>query len=231
MLKRNCKLMMYLALTVLLLLLTNKSYAQPEHARKFLKSLCGEWIGMWDHTTNGQKADTKYFHLQITEVDENRFESVFKYYRFDTVTNTLVQYGETTVSSTVEANGSITNQIRGEGTVLVDNKQKPQTHDLTETLTEIGEGTWVGLGSGKLEVDDLPFGIGKNGKVHEVTSTWTLNNDTLTITESLSAQFRFLFFTKDFVIEAHAKAQRGNNLASLIGSQVQIAEKELPETS
>lgn len=213
----------FLSTVAILLFLAHATNAQSVKAKEFLESICGDWIGTWDHTTNGEKVDSRYFHVWFKRTGDNTYDSLFTYYKLDVASNTLVPYGETSIVSTVGPDGNITNRITGNGTVLVDNKSRPQKHELVEVLTHSDGTTWTGYGNGKIEVDDLPLGIGKNGKVHRATSVWSLNGNTLTITETLRTQFKVLFFSKDFVIEANAKAVRGKDVANLIGKRTRIA--------
>lgn len=205
--------------------------AQSVKAKEFLEGICGDWIGTWDHTTNGEQVDSRYFHVRFKRTSDNTYESLFTYYRLDVSSNTLVPYGETSIVSTIGPDGNITNRITGNGTVLVDNKSRAQKHELMEVLTQIDRTTWTGYGSGKIEVDDLPLGIGKNGRVYRASSVWSLNGNTLTITETLRTQFKVLFFSKDFVIEANAKAKRGKDVASLVDKRTRIAEKAIDRSS
>lgn len=221
----------FLGTLAILSLLARTTNAQSVKAKEFLESICGDWIGTWDHTTNGEKVDSRYFHVRFKRTSDNTYNSLFTYYRLDVNSNMLVPYGETIIVSTIDPNGNITNCITGNGTVLIDDKSKPQKHQLVEVLTGSDGTTWTGYGSGKIEVDDLPLGIGKNGRVQRATSVWSLNGDTLTITETLHTQFRVLFFSKDFVIEANAKAKRGRDVASLIGKRTRIAEKRTDRPS
>ncbi|MCL6628565.1 MAG: hypothetical protein K6U00_03065 [Armatimonadetes bacterium] len=221
----------FLSTFAILLFLAHATDAQSVKAKEFLESICGDWIGNWDHTTNGEKVDSRYFHVRFKRTTDNTYDSLFTYYRLDVSSNTLVPYGETSIVCKVGPDGKITNYIKGNGTVLVDNKSKPQKHELIEVLTGTDDTTWTGSGSGKIQVDDLPFGVGKNGRVHRATSVWSLNGDTLTITETLHAQFKVLFFSKDFVIEANAKAERGKDVASLIGKGTRIAERRTDRPS
>ncbi|MGB9615658.1 MAG: hypothetical protein ACPL3B_09155, partial [Fervidobacterium sp.] len=148
----------FLSTFAILQLLAQATDAQSVKAKEFLESICGDWIGTWDHTTNGEKVDSRYFHVRFTRTADDTYDSLFTYYRLDMASDTLVPYGQTSIVSTIGPDGSITNRIKGNGTVLVDNASRPEKHELVEVLTHSNGATWTGYGSGKIEVDDLPLG-------------------------------------------------------------------------
>ena len=198
------------------------SHAQPD-AGAFLKSIVGEWVGACEQSTDGEKAGDKYFHFVVKQVDQRTFSSEFKYYRLDEATRTPLHIGDTTFVSTIEPDGTVTNNITGKGTILVDEKPKPQEHQLTETLSCASDNALTGRITGKISSGGLLFGLGKNGDVHDAASTWTLENGVLTIHQSLKAGFRILFFTKDFTVEAKSTARRGSDVVSLMTEAARVA--------
>jgi len=210
-----------LALT-LALAIPATSHAQPD-AGAFFRSIVGEWIGVCEQSTDGEKADNKYFHFAVTQVDQRSFRSEFKYYRFDEATQSPLHIGDTTIVSTIEPDGTVRNDISGQGTILVDEKPKSAQHQLMETLSCSGESTLTGQITGKISISGLLFGLGKNGEVHDAASNWTLDNGVLTIHQSLKAGFRILFFTKNFTVVAHSTARRGSDVVSLMTEAAQVA--------
>jgi len=210
-----------LALT-LALAIPATSHAQPD-AGAFFRSIVGEWIGTCEQSTDGEKAGDKYFHIVVKQVDQRTFSSEFKYYRLDEASQTPLHIGDTTIVSTMEPDGTVTNNISGEGTILVDEKPKPQEHQLTETLICAGDNALTGRITGKISISGIVFGLGKNGEVRDGTSTWTLDNGVLTIHQSLKAGFRILFFTKNFTVEAKSTARQGSDVVRLMTEAAQVA--------
>ena len=214
-----------IAVLVLAFAVSALSYAQPspsvqENAEDFFRGIVGEWIGVCEQSTNGEQADNKYFHAVIEQVGRGSFASEFNYYRFDEATGAPLHVGSASVMTTIETDGTVTNEISGEGIMLVDYRPKQQRHELVETLTCAEFGGLTGEISGKISVSGMPFGLGKNGRVYDGTSTWSLDDDILTIRQSLKVGFRILFFTKSFKVTATTTAHRGTDVASLMKPRV-----------
>lgn len=203
------------------------AYAQTDASqgdvRTFLRSLVGEWIGTCEQTTDGDAADNKYFHAVVKQIDANTFESRFSYYRLDKITGKPICSGDSTTVSTIGEDGIARSKVAGTGTVLVNNQPKNQEHEFSEVLTCTGLGSMESEGSGTIAVSDMPFNLGKNGKIVNARSAWALNDGVMTVQQSLDAKFRALIFTKTFRIEASYTATRGSDLASLM--------KKLPVTA
>lgn len=195
-------------------------------AGAFFASAVGEWVGMCEQTTDGDAADDKYFRAVVTKVDEDTFESRFEYYRFDREAGAPLRVGDMLVRTTVNPDGTAVNTVTGQGTVLVDYDPKPQEYELSEVLTCTGPNSLEGRGSGRVKVGGLPFGLGKNGRISEAESTWSLADGVMTVHQSLKAGFRVLFFTKSFHIEAYYTAERGSDVAALIARQTQVAPEQ-----
>ena len=215
--------------SVFLMFMMITSYAQQPTSTNstsdFFRIIVGEWIGMCDQSTDGVKADDKYFHALVKQVNANTFSAAFDYYRIDKRTNTPLRIGSTTFTTTIETDGAAKNKITGKGIMLVNNKPKNQQHELQEILTSPKAGNLQGHGAGKISVNGMPFGLGKNGKIADSKSSWSLNNDVLTIHQTISAGFRALFFKKTFKISANYTARRGSNVASLWSNQTRSASK------
>lgn len=205
----------------LVLLISASAWAQPaspnaDTIRGFFKNLVGDWIGICEQSTDGQKADNKYFHVTIKQTDANTFNSSFEYYRLDEKTLAPLKIGTSTVTTTISPDGTANNKITGTGSVMVEKKPKDQQHELTEVLTCSVDGSLQGKGSGKISVNGLPLGTGKNGKVKQASSTWTFDNDTLKISQKLNVGFRLLLFSKSFDIAADFTAKRGTDVVGLM---------------
>lgn len=200
-------------------------YAQPSSTgdvREFLRDIAGEWIGVCEQTTDGERADDKYFHAVIRQVDADTFDGQFEYYRFEEGSRSPLPIGDTTVVITVDPDGAAKSEIAGRGTILVYDKPETEQHEMSEVLICAGTSGLQGEGTGKIEVSGIPFGLGKKGKIKTKT-TWSLNNDVLTIHQTLKTEFRVLFFKKGFSVVAHYTATRGSDVASLITEKAQVA--------
>lgn len=194
----------------------SQSPAPQGTAAGFFRSITGEWIGACEQSTDGEKADNKYFHAVIRQLDDNTFESNFRYYRLDKNTGEAISIGESAVSTEIEPDGTAKNRVTGKGTVLVYEESKNQTHDLTEVLATTGENTLQGKGSGTISVSGMPFGLGKNGKIENAGSVWSLTNGVLSIRQTIKVGFRVLLFKKRFDVVADYTARRGSDLAALM---------------
>lgn len=179
------------------------------------QKMTGEWIGVCEQSTDGQQAENKYFHAVIKQTGPNTLEGKFSYYRADPATGEPVDVGEATAAISIEPDGTIRNNVSGTGVVMVENKPKPETHELAEILTMTEAGGLSGRITGKISVDGLPFGLGKNGQVSDGSSTWALKDDVLTINQTMTAGFRILFCKKSFTIAAISTARRGSDVAAL----------------
>lgn len=179
----------------------------------FLHSIGGEWVGTCEQSTDGEQAENKYFHIVNKKVNDNTFESRIDYYR--NVDGKPLHIGNDSVVITINANGTATSKITGEGTMLVNMKPKQQKHEMNEVLT-YSDGKIHGTGSGIISVSGMPFGVGKNGKILSSSSTWSINKGILTISQTCKAGFKALFITKSFQVIANNSARKGSDLAALI---------------
>ncbi len=194
----------------------------------FIKNLTGEWIGTCQQKTDGEDADNKYFHAKFEQTGSNTFAGKFTYYRFDPKTAEAVNIGETTMVSTIQADGTIKNDIIGKGKILINDQPKDQEHTVTEILTFADENTLTGKIDGKISVSGMPFGIGKNGKIRNAESTWTIRNGVMTLDQTLKAEFKVLVVSKSFTVEAKSVAERGTDVVSLMKRD--LASKPAAET-
>lgn len=219
-----------LAIVSLALMTAAASHAQPVPATNigtgaFFQQIVGDWIGICDQTTDGQPADSKYFHVRITKTDDSTYVSVFRYYRLDQATGNPVQIGESKIATTVHPDGTAKSEIVGAGTILVDEKPKQQEHELVELLTATGANGMMGDISGKISVSGMPLGLGKNGSVGDGKSTWSLVDGTLSFRQSLKASFKVFFMTKSFTVVLSGSARRGSDVAELMKKGPAIAER------
>lgn len=202
-------------------LASTTSCANPDD---FFRGITGDWIGVCEQKTDGEQAEDKYFRATVSVLSDDTFDTRFEYFRLDEKTGDLLSIGSATIITTLEPDGTAVNEITGQGTVMVNDKPKNQRHELQELLTVNGNGTLEGLGTGRIEVSEMPLGIGKNGKVQSAKSTWEMKDGVLNIQQSIRVGFRALIFTKHFDITANYTAQRGTDVASLItkGSQASL---------
>jgi hypothetical protein len=203
---------------------------QEDDVAVFFRSICGEWVGSCEQSTNGESAEDKYFHVIVNESAIGTFDSRFEYFRLDKESGDLLKIGEATMTTTVTADGTAECKTNGKGTVLVNNQPKNQEHQLLEALSSATSGGLQGRGTGKISVFGLPLGLGKNGKVQESNSTWSLNDGVLTINQKISVGFRALFFTKKFDIKAKYVARRGSDMASLMTVLTQASARPAGKT-
>ena len=204
--------------------------ASAHTAGGFFSTIVGEWIGTCKQTTNGERADDKYFHAVIRRTEDNTFESRFEYYRLDPETGDPLNVGQTTVTTTIAQDGSARSQMTGSGNILVDNKSRNQRHNLPETVKCAGKDCLRGTGGGTIRVSGMPLGLGKNGQIKTAQTHWLLDGPTLTIHQSLRIEFRALVFKKRFTVECNYTARPGSDLAALMSGDTSLsANSEVPE--
>lgn len=200
-----------------------QSAASQASPRSFFRSIIGEWVGTCEQSTDGKQADNKYFHAVVRQIDDSTFDSQFEYFRLDKKTGSPLRIGNSTVTTTVAADGTARNKITGKGIVLVNNEPKNQTHSLLEVLSCASAGSMQGQGSGTIKVGGMPLGLGKNGKVQSATSAWSISNGILNICQTLKIGFRALVFKKKFDVIARYTARRGSDVVSLMTGKTQIS--------
>ena len=231
MLRKRSSAIALFAMVVSVLIIISVAYSQPNpsrgDARAFFRSLAGEWVGTCEQTTDGEPAENKYFHAIVKQIDNDIFESRFEYYRFDTKSRTAVRAGDAVITTTIGPDGIARSKATGQGTVLVNNQPKNQKHELSEVLSYAENNSMQGQGSGTIKVSGMPFGLGRNGKIDNATTTWSLNSGVMTVHQTLKAGFRALFFMKHFEIVAHYSAKRGSDIAGLIKRDAQVAAQEI----
>jgi len=206
---------------ILIMALASTGFAQqanqPANISAIFNSMSGDWIGTVAQSTNGKPADTKYFHLSVQEKDPNTYVTQMEYYRIDKQTGEPVQNGASTLTTQIVSPSEATNTLTGKGDILITpDDRKPETHNLAETVTLTPSGEMQGTGSGSISVSGMPLGLGKNGKVSGYSSTWSVNNNTLKLSQELQVEFRFLLIKKTFDITANYTATRGTDIMTLV---------------
>jgi len=206
-------------LAILIFILASTAFAQPAQSTRavdFYQKVVGDWVGTYEHTTDGEQAEDIYFKFSVKQSDPNSFTGEFAYFRLNEATGDPQPAGTATIKSMVEADGSVTNVISGEGTIMIENNLKQQTYNLVEKLCNSDCGGLSGDICGKVSVAGLPFGVGKNGRVSSGSSAWSLDGDVLTINQSIKAGFKVLFFSKSYTLLANSKATRGTDVAAIM---------------
>jgi hypothetical protein len=215
------------AVLILSIVIVIPVLAQPTAsptAVDFYQKVMGDWVGTYEHTTDGEQAEAIYFKFSVKQSDPNSFTGKFAYFRLNEATGDPEPAGTATIKSTVEADGSVTNVISGEGTIMIENNLKQQTYNLVEKLCNSDYGGLSGDIGGKVSVSGLPFGVGKNGRVSSGSSAWSLDGDVLTINQSIKAGFKVLLFSKSYSLLASSKATRGTDVAAIM-KKPRVAEK------
>lgn len=217
-----------IALAVLLMI-SASGCCQPasQSIESFLMNLPGDWVGTVSQSTDGKFSDTKYCRASTKQLSPDIYETVFTYYRLDAKTGAPVLSGMSGMATKIDAVGVATNSVTGKGDILVEvNRWKPETHELTEVLSICPSGTLQGTGSGSIRVTGMPLGLGKNGKVQGYTSTWSVSNDVLTISQRFTVKFKAFLFSKSFTITAEFTLKRGSDILGLMKS----AQPQEPQT-
>ena len=223
-----------LAILILTVVVAMPAFAQPvpsSGAVDFYQKIVGDWVGTYEHTTDGEQAEDIYFKFSVRQAYPNSFNGQFAYFRLNQATGDPEPAGTATIQSTVQPDGTVRNVIAGDGTILIENKLKQQSYNLVETLSSSTCGLSGDIG-GKVSVSGLPFGVGKNGRVSSGSSAWSLDGDNLTINQSIRAGFKILLFSKSYSLLASSKCTRGTDVAALI-NKARVAERppEIPAGS
>jgi hypothetical protein len=210
------------AIALIVLMITSAvGHSQPvtesSGIESFFRRLPGDWVGTVSQSTDGKAGSPKYFHSVTKQLSPDIYESVFTYYRLDDKTGDPVLVGVSGMATKIDTAGTATNRVTGKGDILVDvNTWKPETHDLTELLRTSPTGGLVGTGGGSISVTGMPLGLGKNGKVQGYTSTWSLSNDVLSISQRFKVGFRVFLFRKSYTVMVDYTANRGSDIIGLM---------------
>jgi hypothetical protein len=185
-------------------------------AQQFYTHVLGHWVGTTVSRLDTAEPVTGYFHLLITRVDENTFREEYTFYRRHPKTGVLERSGTQSDLSTIASDGIIHRTSQGSGTVLIDFKPKNQSFQASGEAHFTGAGHLEVEAKGKIAVDGMPLGLGKNGKL-KATASWSLADDKLISQTHVETSFRVLFFGKRYRIETQLSAQRGANVQIVAG--------------
>ncbi len=183
----------------------------------FFLSMPGEWVGTVTQSTDGKLSETKFFRATTRQVTSDTYETAFSYYRSNAKTCEPVAAGTSCIATKIDALGTATNSITGKGDVLVDGTVlKPETHVLTEILNVCPSGGLQGTATGCVSVSGMPLNLGKNGKVRDYSSTWSMDGNVLKINQRFKVSFVVLMLRRNHSIVADYTATRGTDLAGLM---------------
>lgn len=183
----------------------------------FMQRMLGEWIGIFNQSTDEVQASPKYFHAVASQTRPDTYETVFRYFEVDPVTGNLVDAGTTIMETTISTGGIATNRISGAGEVLIDvDTLKWEQHVFSEMLEMSSPDVLLGTGKGTITVSDSPAEEeGKDGKIIEYASTWFMKDGVLRITQEFEVKFKMLFFGKTYRITMDHEVRRGGNIMDL----------------
>jgi hypothetical protein len=185
-------------------------------AQEFYTRVLGHWVGTTVSRLDTAEPVTGYFHLLITRVDENTFREEYTFYRIYPTTGVLERSGTQSDLSTIASDGVIHRTSQGSGTVLIDLKPKKQSFEASGEAHFTAPDHLAVEAKGKIAVDGMPLGLGKNGKL-KATATWSLEEEKLISQSHVETSFRVLFFGKRYRIETELRAQRGADLQIVAG--------------
>lgn len=193
---------------------------QDSTIRSFLDELVGEWVGTCEQQMEDEKPDKQYFHVTLKRLEDGSFEGKFKFFRQEK--DGLIPSGETSVITNLDNSGSAISKITGSGKVMLSDKLTDQRHELTETLHYSKDSGLQSQGTGKISVSGTLLGIGKNGQVKESKSVWSVKDGVLNIDQQMKVSFKALFVTKNYGVQTHYTARRGNDVSALLNTKPQI---------
>lgn len=191
-----------------------QSTAQSPCMKSFLQGLCGEWIGKCEQVAEHEEPDVKYFHAVIKQHEDGSYQGAFEFFRQDG--GSLISCGETSVVTTFGSDGMAVSKIKGSGKVKVSDKYNDQRHELTETLSYTEDGSLQSKGTGKINISGMPLGLGKNGRVKESQSVWSIRDGMLSIDQKMSVSFKALVITKTVEVKTRYTARRGSDVKVLL---------------
>jgi hypothetical protein len=186
-------------------------------AQQFYTRALGDWVGSTVTRVNSTEPATGYFHLVVTRVDANTFREEYTFYRLVPKTDVMEPSGTQSYLTTIESSGVIHRTYRGSGTILIDFKPKKQSFDASGEVRFTSPNHLEAAAKGKITVDGMPLGLGKNGKLQKATSTFSLEDDKLIGEMHFEASFRVLLFSKRYRIETQLRGQRGANVQIVAG--------------
>ena len=189
--------------------------APAASSERFLAGLVGSWVGTARQFVDDGAPVTRYFHLIVRRRDMRTFETRFRYYRTNPRTGALEEAGHDQGTSVLEADGSVRRHLKGSGTVLVQFRPKPERHSAAGRARATAAGRLEGDATGTIQVDGLPFGLGRQGKIESAWEEWSVRDGRLTGRTAIVARFRALLTTRRFRIETICTARRGTDVKAL----------------
>jgi hypothetical protein len=187
----------------------------PASSERFFTALVGEWVGTAEQRVNGQEPLRRFFHLVVRRRDARTFETGFRYYRPNAKTGALEEAGSEQGTSTLDPDGTVQRSMEGKGTVLVDYRPKPESHSATGRARPTAAGGLEGEASGKIDVQGLPFGLGRHGTIESAREEWSVADGALSGRTAIVARFRALFTSRRFKVESTCRAERGADVSGL----------------
>jgi hypothetical protein len=188
--------------------------AAPAGSERFFAMLAGEWVGTAEQRVNDQEPLRRYFHLVVRRRDAGTFETGFHYYRPNPKTGVLEEAGSERGTSTLDADGTVRRSLQGTGTVLIDYRPKPESHSATGHARARAGGGLEGEASGTIDVQGLPFGLGRHGTIESAREEWTVADGALSGRTAIVARFRALFTSRRFKVETTCRAERGADVTA-----------------
>lgn len=214
---RSCLVLFlaFLGTVVLSPAISRTVHADASSARSFFEGIVGDWVGACDEVV-GNDTQTRYFRVNVKQISSDAYQSHFTYYKIDGKSGKEVPDGSMLIQTTVHPDGTGINSVSGNGSVLFDCRCLKQEFTLTEALTATSDGRLLGRGSGRNSVRGIPFGLGRNGKLLDTKTDWSVEKGSLCMRQSLKARYRSLCFSRNFLFKATYTAQKGSSLAAVM---------------
>lgn len=209
-----------LKIILAIVLLAGITYGkQPDQPTvgSFMQKMVGEWIGIFRQSTDKVKAPPKYFSALARQTSPSTYETVFQYYEIDPATMDLVEAGTATMATRIATDGSGINTMNGGGEVLIEEESPMwEDHKFFEILVMSSPDMLQGSGRGTLTVRDAPSDEkGKDGKIVEYASNWSMNDGLLRISQQFEVKFKTFVFAKTYNITMDHEVRRGDNILDL----------------
>jgi hypothetical protein len=182
---------------------------------RFLAGLVGSWVGTARQLVDDGDPVTRYFRLLVRRQDARTFETRFRYYRPNPQTGKLEEAGHDRSTSVLQPDGSLRRRLNGSGTVLVQYRPKPERHRAAGRARATSADRLEGDATGTIQVEGLPFGLGRHGQIESAREEWRLRDGLLTGRTAIVARFRALLTTRRFRIETVCTARRGADVKAL----------------
>jgi hypothetical protein len=182
---------------------------------RFMTGLVGSWVGTARQLVDDGEPVTRYFRLLVRRQDARTFETRFRYYRPNPQTGTLEEAGHDYGTSVLQPDGSVRRRLNGSGTMLVRFRPKPERHRAAGRARATAAGRLEGEATGTIQIEGLPFGLGRHGTIESAREEWRVRDGLLTGRTTIVARFRALLTTRRFRIETVCTARRGADVKAL----------------